>query len=160
MYDALRPDSQPVASFWGHMNGSFYIRACFSPDGGHILSGSSDHKAYIWAVRGLSAPVNRSLIRSDVCSLSIHGSLFSNLVIRVCFTSDACYHPVRLLRSQGLHPGGARPVSPYSLSVLAPAVLSSDGQEVQITCLSFPRFQLSPDQTAHPSWRPAQCNGV
>ncbi|EIE22055.1 WD40 repeat-like protein, partial [Coccomyxa subellipsoidea C-169] len=50
MYDALRPDSQPVASFWGHMNGSFYIRACFSPDGGHILSGSSDHKAYIWAV--------------------------------------------------------------------------------------------------------------
>lgn len=51
MYDAQRPDAQPLASFSGHRNGSFYIRACFSPDGNHILSGSSDEKAHIWAVR-------------------------------------------------------------------------------------------------------------
>ncbi|KAK9909895.1 hypothetical protein WJX75_009187 [Coccomyxa subellipsoidea] len=50
MYDAQRPDAQPLASFSGHRNGSFYIRACFSPDGHHILSGSSDEKAHIWAV--------------------------------------------------------------------------------------------------------------
>ncbi|BDA42072.1 probable denticleless protein homolog at N-terminal half [Coccomyxa sp. Obi] len=50
MYDTLRPEAQPIASFSGHVNGSFYIRACFSPDGSHILSGSSDHRAYIWSV--------------------------------------------------------------------------------------------------------------
>lgn len=53
LYDTLRPEAQPLASFSGHVNGSFYIRACFSPDGSHILSGSSDHRAYIWAVRSL-----------------------------------------------------------------------------------------------------------
>ena len=50
LLNALRPATQPVAAFSGHVNGSFYIRACFSPDGRHVLSGSSDHKAYIWEV--------------------------------------------------------------------------------------------------------------
>lgn len=50
LYNAQRPDAQPIASYSGHVNNSFYIRACFSPDGSHILSGSSDQKAYIWAV--------------------------------------------------------------------------------------------------------------
>ena len=50
LLNALRPAAQPLAAFSGHVNGSFYIRACFSPDGAHVLSGSSDHKAYIWEV--------------------------------------------------------------------------------------------------------------
>lgn len=35
----------------GHSHTSFYIRACFSPDGNFVLSGSADSKAYIWDVQ-------------------------------------------------------------------------------------------------------------
>jgi WD40 repeat protein len=51
LYDAGRPDLGPLAAYSGHASGSFYIRACFSGDGAHILSGSSDHRPHIWAVR-------------------------------------------------------------------------------------------------------------
>ena len=51
LYDAGRPDLGPLAAYSGHVSGSFYIRACFSGDGAHILSGSSDHRPHIWAVR-------------------------------------------------------------------------------------------------------------
>lgn len=37
----------------GHTQTSFYIRATFSPDGQHVLSGSADANAYIWDI---SAP--------------------------------------------------------------------------------------------------------
>ena len=59
LLSAQQPQRQPLASFSGYVNGSFYIRACFSGDGSHILSGSSDHKAYIWEV---SALMNLSLV--------------------------------------------------------------------------------------------------
>lgn len=50
LYDTLRPDIGPTAAFTGHATSSFFIKACFSPDGTHILSGSSDKNAYIWQV--------------------------------------------------------------------------------------------------------------
>ncbi len=48
LYDTLRPLIGPTAAFTGHVMSSFFIKACFSPDGTHILSGSSDKNAYIW----------------------------------------------------------------------------------------------------------------
>ena len=50
LYDTLRPDCGPTAAFTGHLASSFFVKACFSPDGNHILSGSSDKDAYIWQV--------------------------------------------------------------------------------------------------------------
>ena len=50
LYDTLRPNIGPTAAFTGHVMSSFFIKACFSPDGTHILSGSSDKNAYIWQV--------------------------------------------------------------------------------------------------------------
>ena len=50
LYDTIRPDCGPTAAFTGHLTSSFFVKACFSPDGEHILSGSSDSKAYIWQV--------------------------------------------------------------------------------------------------------------
>ncbi|KAL0019055.1 hypothetical protein WJX79_000368 [Trebouxia sp. C0005] len=50
LYDTLRPLIGPTAAFTGHVMSSFFIKACFSPDGSHILSGSSDKNAYIWQV--------------------------------------------------------------------------------------------------------------
>ncbi|XP_030051930.1 denticleless protein homolog [Microcaecilia unicolor] len=39
-----------VAVFSGHQNSTFYIKSSVSPDGQFLLSGSSDHSAYIWKV--------------------------------------------------------------------------------------------------------------
>lgn len=46
----MHPELPPVAQFRGHSVKSFYVRADFSPDGTHIVSGSSDRNAYIWQV--------------------------------------------------------------------------------------------------------------
>ena len=37
-----------VAAFYGHENGSFYIKSSLSYNGNYLLSGSSDDCAYIW----------------------------------------------------------------------------------------------------------------
>jgi denticleless len=37
----------------GHRTSSFYIKACFSPEGNFVLSGSADSYAYIWDVKQL-----------------------------------------------------------------------------------------------------------
>ena len=51
LFDVLRPDLPPVAVFGGHCVDTFYVRADFSGDGTHIVSGSSDKNAYIWQAR-------------------------------------------------------------------------------------------------------------
>ena len=55
LYDVMHPELPPVAEFRGHQVKTFYVRADFSPDGTHIVSGSSDRSAYIWQV-GYRAP--------------------------------------------------------------------------------------------------------
>ncbi|KAK9820123.1 hypothetical protein WJX72_006352 [[Myrmecia] bisecta] len=50
MYDGLRPELPASRMFQGHSSGSFYIKTAFSPDGTHIVSGSSDRNVHIWQV--------------------------------------------------------------------------------------------------------------
>ncbi|CAG7872635.1 unnamed protein product, partial [Brassica rapa] len=50
LYNILQLDKGPVQSFSGCRIDSFFIRTMISPDGEHILSGSSDGDAYIWQV--------------------------------------------------------------------------------------------------------------
>ena len=50
LYDVVRPDVGPVRWYGGHMVSSFYVKAAFSPDGTHIVSGSSDDSVCIWQV--------------------------------------------------------------------------------------------------------------
>lgn len=52
LYRLSQLDGPPVACFRGHRAGSFCVKACFSPCGQHLLSGSSDGKAYVWQVGG------------------------------------------------------------------------------------------------------------
>ena len=47
-YNVATYEEQPVGVFKGHKNGTFYVKACLSPDGRYLLSGSSDENAYIW----------------------------------------------------------------------------------------------------------------
>ncbi|KAG6545554.1 hypothetical protein Mapa_013156 [Marchantia paleacea] len=50
MYDVMGLAKGELKTFSGHTMGSFYIKASFSPDGSHILGGSTDHNAYLWKV--------------------------------------------------------------------------------------------------------------
>ncbi|KAL2609907.1 hypothetical protein R1flu_028480 [Riccia fluitans] len=50
MYDVMALAKGELKTFTGHTMGSFYIKASFSPDGTHILGGSTDHNAYLWKV--------------------------------------------------------------------------------------------------------------
>ncbi|KAG0603589.1 hypothetical protein M758_10G105300 [Ceratodon purpureus] len=56
MYDGAFPERGVMSSFSGHVVGSFYIKAAFSPDGAHIISGSTDSNVYVWQVEHPSSP--------------------------------------------------------------------------------------------------------
>jgi len=48
LFNSTRPDLGPTASFRGHDAPSFYVKVAMSPDGRHVISGSTDSKVYIW----------------------------------------------------------------------------------------------------------------
>ncbi|XP_075386214.1 denticleless protein homolog [Tenrec ecaudatus] len=50
MFNMTGLKTSPVASFSGHLNSTFYVKASLSPDDQFLLSGSSDEAAYIWRV--------------------------------------------------------------------------------------------------------------
>lgn len=57
---------------------SFYVKAAFSPDGSHILSGSTDRRAYIWQVGPggtLMEPVSPYSIQPSLRQAAGHGHL-------------------------------------------------------------------------------------
>ena len=51
LFDVHHPDHGPCQWFGGNLIDSFYVKSAFSPDGTHIISGSSDCNAYIWSLR-------------------------------------------------------------------------------------------------------------
>ncbi|XP_050383595.1 uncharacterized protein LOC126800295 [Argentina anserina] len=50
LYNVLQLEKGPMQSFSGGRVESFFVKSAISPDGAHILSGSSDGNAYIWQV--------------------------------------------------------------------------------------------------------------
>ena len=55
-HSTLGIQTQPIATYYGHQNSSFYIKSSLSRDDGLLLSGSGDGKAYIWNVRCVQNP--------------------------------------------------------------------------------------------------------
>ncbi|RUS77475.1 hypothetical protein EGW08_014781 [Elysia chlorotica] len=53
-YNMASYDSNPVQSWRGHKNSTFYVKTALSPDDQFLLSGSSDERAYIWQLVTLS----------------------------------------------------------------------------------------------------------
>lgn len=41
-------DPEPVMKYTGHQNSTFFIKSALSADGSYLMSGSTDHYAYIW----------------------------------------------------------------------------------------------------------------
>ncbi|WIA08986.1 hypothetical protein OEZ85_008400 [Tetradesmus obliquus] len=56
LYSMAALDQPPLATLTGHRSDSFCVKSCFSPCGQHVLSGSSDRRAYIWDVSQPSLP--------------------------------------------------------------------------------------------------------
>lgn len=50
LYDIAHTDLGPSKWFGGNSISSFYVKAAFSPDGSHFVSGSSDSNMYLWNV--------------------------------------------------------------------------------------------------------------
>lgn len=51
LLDGCAPGAPHLAAFRGHTSRNFFVKAAFSPEDSHLLSGSADCRAYIWQVR-------------------------------------------------------------------------------------------------------------
>ena len=56
MYSCTTLQQEPVCTFSGHLNSTFYVKAALSPDDLFLISGSSDNGAFIWSVTNPTAP--------------------------------------------------------------------------------------------------------
>ncbi|KAM4692717.1 denticleless protein homolog [Discoglossus pictus] len=56
MFNVTGIKTDPVSIFNGHENSTFYVKSSVSPYGQFLLSGSSDHNAYIWQVSDPQVP--------------------------------------------------------------------------------------------------------
>ena len=56
MYSCTALGQEPLGTFSGHLNSTFYVKAALSPNDMYLVSGSSDNNAYIWRVTDPSAP--------------------------------------------------------------------------------------------------------
>uniref|UniRef100_A0A0E0KHU6 Uncharacterized protein n=1 Tax=Oryza punctata TaxID=4537 RepID=A0A0E0KHU6_ORYPU len=50
LYSALHMDKGPIKAYTGSKIESFFVKSAISPDGTHILGGSSDGNVYLWQV--------------------------------------------------------------------------------------------------------------
>ena len=50
MYDCITYQKQPLATFRGHSNATFYVKSCVSPNDQYLISGSGDCDGYIWRI--------------------------------------------------------------------------------------------------------------
>lgn len=58
-YNCASLDPNPVATYSGHQNSTYYVKSKLSPDDNYLLSGSSDNYAYIWKVGHSGKPLFR-----------------------------------------------------------------------------------------------------
>ena len=56
MYSCTSLGHEPLGTFSGHLNSTFYVKSALSPNDMYLLSGSSDNNAYIWKVSDPTAP--------------------------------------------------------------------------------------------------------
>ncbi|KAK3923285.1 Protein lethal(2)denticleless [Frankliniella fusca] len=62
-YNIATYEEQPITLYKGHKNGTFYVKACLSPDGRYLLSGSSDEMAYIWDTYSVKREVTTPIVK-------------------------------------------------------------------------------------------------
>eukprot|EP00850_Spirogloea_muscicola_P014531 SM000105S13876 [mRNA] locus=s105:217237:219628:+ [translate_table: standard] len=94
MYDTLRLEAGPAARFSGHACSSFFVKAAFSPDGAHILSGSGCGRTHIWETARPGAP--SAMLEGHVGEVMgvdwCHGDAFK---VATCADDHTASHPLR-----------------------------------------------------------------
>lgn len=55
MYDCITYQTNPLLTFRGHSNDTFYVKSSVSADDQYLMSGSGDGDAYIWRIDDYAA---------------------------------------------------------------------------------------------------------
>lgn len=80
MFNLTGLKTAPIATFTGHQNSTFYVKASLSPDDQFLVSGSTDNNAYIWKVSDpLHPPTVLQGHSQEVTSVSWCPSDFSKI---------------------------------------------------------------------------------
>uniref|UniRef100_A0A1B6BYW3 Uncharacterized protein n=2 Tax=Clastoptera arizonana TaxID=38151 RepID=A0A1B6BYW3_9HEMI len=79
---------QPIMSYWGHQNSSFYVKSCLSPDDRYLISGSSDDSAYIWNIKKQD-PIGR-LVGHSAEVTTIDWSKSNETKLLTCSDDGSC----------------------------------------------------------------------
>ncbi|OXU19759.1 hypothetical protein TSAR_010467 [Trichomalopsis sarcophagae] len=100
-YNISSYNPSPIAEYYGHGSDdkilSFFVKACLSPDGEYLASGSNDETAYIWRTRNPGTPIIKlSGHRDEVTCIAWCGVGESKIV--TC--SDDCYHRIWRVRPE------------------------------------------------------------
>ncbi|XP_067010099.1 protein lethal(2)denticleless isoform X2 [Anabrus simplex] len=90
-YNVATYENEPIASYTGHQNATFYIKSCLSPDGRYLVSGSSNERAYVWNVNHPQQPI-ASLVGHDAEVTSVAWCAVGQTKIVTC--SDDAYHRI------------------------------------------------------------------
>ncbi|CAG5118383.1 unnamed protein product [Candidula unifasciata] len=70
-YDMASYNPQPVQTWRGHKNSTFYVKSAMSPDDQFLISGSSDEMAYIWQInKPAAAPIALDCHTAEVTSVA------------------------------------------------------------------------------------------
>lgn len=69
-YNIASYNPNPVMSYTGHQNSTFYVKSCLSADGYYLISGSSDQNAYVWNLNKSTPLVSLSGHAAEVTCVS------------------------------------------------------------------------------------------
>ncbi|XP_076312766.1 WD40 domain-containing protein denticleless isoform X2 [Tachypleus tridentatus] len=80
-YNCSSFDPWPLATYYGHLTSTLFVKSVLSQDGKYLLSGSSDEKGYIWKVSSPGAPVSRLCgHRAEVTTVAWSPNDFTRIV--------------------------------------------------------------------------------
>ncbi|XP_014208104.1 protein lethal(2)denticleless [Copidosoma floridanum] len=98
-YNLSSYNPNPVAEYYGHLESgkvlSFFVKACLSPNGEFLTSGSNDETAYIWRTRNPGLPFIKLCGHRDDVTSTAWCSVGDTKIV-TC--SEDCYHRIWRVR--------------------------------------------------------------